>query len=106
MVRAHHVTRDREDAGLRDSDRSGGHRDAARVPSDERKVRFLDVPRLEMAEDPLGRRARLREQQQAGGEPVDAVHGVQDLRDLYTESGQTLKGSFSAVPKPKFAGKQ
>ena len=28
-----------------------------------------------------------------------------DLGDLYTESGQTLQGSFSAVSKPDFASK-
>ena len=28
-----------------------------------------------------------------------------DLGDLYTESGQTLQGSFSAVSKPKVASK-
>ena len=27
------------------------------------------------------------------------------LGDLYTESGQSLQGSFSAVSKPKFASK-
>ena len=27
---------------------------------------------------------------------------VSDLADLYTESGQTLQGSFSAVSKPNF----
>ena len=35
-----------------------------------------------------------------------AIQGILargDLRDLYTESGQALQGSFSAVSKPKFA---
>ena len=30
---------------------------------------------------------------------------LQDLEDLYAESGQTLQGSFSAVSKPNFAMK-
>ena len=29
--------------------------------------------------------------------------GILNLGDLYTESGQTLQGSFSAVSKPNFA---
>ena len=33
--------------------------------------------------------------------PSGALH----LSDLYTESGQTLQGSFPAVSKPKFASK-
>ena len=34
-----------------------------------------------------------------------ALIPVEDLGDLYTESGQTLQGSFSAVSKPIFATK-
>ena len=34
-----------------------------------------------------------------------AKHAEWHLGDLYTESGQTLQGSFSAVSKPNFASK-
>ena len=37
--------------------------------------------------------------------PEVAVDVPVDLGDLYTESGQTLQGSFSAVSKPNFASK-
>ena len=33
------------------------------------------------------------------------VSVVNDLMDLYAESGQNLQGSFSAVSKPTFASK-
>ena len=35
----------------------------------------------------------------------DVLDATMHLGDLYTESGQTLQGSFSAVSKPNFASK-
>ena len=35
----------------------------------------------------------------------EVVFVLEDLGDLYAESGQTLQGSFSAVSKPNFASK-
>ena len=45
--------------------------------------------------------------EQLGRHPVNlAGHGViQNLGDLYAESGQTLQGSFSAASKPNVASK-
>ena len=57
----------------------------------------------------MGRWRRVaRARGRAGPEAVahDAVvRRVRHLGDLYTESGQTLKGSFSAVSKLNFASK-
>ena len=56
-------------------------------------------------------RVRLRQEREhrAHGGLVGLVHGDSvvdfDLGDLYTESGQTLQSSFSAVSKPNFASK-
>ena len=41
----------------------------------------------------------------ANNDPDWVSNGKQAARDLYTESGQTLQGSFSAVSKPNFASK-
>ena len=58
---------------------------------------------------PVTRRARPMQRHEvrvsAREEVVEDDQGPQlriDLGDLYTESGQTLRGSFSAVSKPNF----
>ena len=58
----------------------------------------LDVPST------LSHRRRRLE---ANGPPNlrENVVGAKHLGNLYTESGQTLQGSFSAVSKPNFASK-
>ena len=38
--------------------------------------------------------------------PESGAHSQEcNLRDLYTDSGQSLQGSLTAVPKPNFATK-
>ena len=51
------------------------------------------------------RRRRVSKSMRRNSMPLSAMKSAQDLGDLYTESGQTLQGSFSAVSKPNFASK-
>ena len=51
----------------------------------------------------VGHRVRVGEVLAADREAVHVRHDGLHLGVLYTESGQTLQGSFSAVSEPKFA---
>ena len=75
------------------SDRRSGAEDLRDVQPDE----------LEGLDDPLLHPVGARELD--GMQLLEVRRALQHLGDLYTESSQTLQGSFSAVSKPKFARK-